>query len=432
MKLNLDPIQVEFLAEEGDKILYCGRQIGKSTICSYDCGEYATHNKNKTILMIAPVERQSYALFEKTLNYLVENYPKLICDGKDRPTQTKIQLTNGTVIWCLPVGIGGVGIRFLTVHRLYGEEASRIPEDVWVAVTPMLLTTGGKTILLTTPAGKGTYASDVWNNKSGAFDSFKRFSASSEEIMQNRPISSTWTKEQREFALNKLKQDKARMSAMFYAQEYLGKEMDEFNQFFPTNLIKSCMTLHRQNVSSCGDSYLGVDVGRMGEDPSVFISGDKVNQDELNQNGMVVTRKTLLTDTATLIKNLNNEYNYRKIYIDTTGIGWGVFDILLSDDETKRKVVSIENISKSLDNEEKQFKTTMKIDLYINLKTLMESGKIHLYNEDEIFYSLSSITAIYEDGTLKIEGSDTHIAEALIRLAWCMKEKHLNLYYEWS
>ena len=125
--IALDPWQKEFLETEGDKILYCGRQVGKSVICSMDAGKWAVSHAGKTILMIASVERQAYALFDKTLDYLMSNYPKMVCKGKKRPTQTRINLTNNTTIWCLPTGLKGTGIRFLTVHRLYGEEASRIP-----------------------------------------------------------------------------------------------------------------------------------------------------------------------------------------------------------------------------------------------------------------------------------------------------------------
>jgi hypothetical protein len=430
VKINHDQWQSDFLAAEGDKILYCGRQIGKSTICAEDCGEYVKDKINEVILMIAPIERQAFALFEKTLSYLLDNYPKLIKTGKDKPTQTRIQLTNGCVIWCLPTGINGLGIRFLTVNRLYGEECSRIPNEVWTAVTPMLLTTGGATVLLTTPAGKGTYASDVWNNKGSAFGSFKRFSASSEDVMNNRTICETWTIQQREKALEHLAQEKARMSALFYAQEYLGKEIDELHQFFPTDLIKSCM-FEKEILKAIPTetNYLGVDVARMGEDQTVLISGNKVNSELLVMTELEIHRKILLTETARLIKAKNLVYDYRKIFIDTTGMGFGVFDILLEDENTKRKVVSIENAQRSLDNDENHVKKILKEDLYNNLLCMMEQGKIKLFNDPEILISLISVQAEYDGGMLKIDGSDTHIAESLIRLAWSMKDKSLNIYY---
>ena len=142
MNLKLDDWQKEFIETKGDRVLCCGRQVGKSEICGIDAGEYAMKNKNKTILMIAPTERQAFSLFNKTLDYLMRNYRSFIKKGKDRPTKTKIFLNNGAKIYCLPTGLSGLGIRFLTVHKLYADEASRIPEEVWTAVTPMMLTTG--------------------------------------------------------------------------------------------------------------------------------------------------------------------------------------------------------------------------------------------------------------------------------------------------
>ena len=44
--MKLDPWQEEFLAVKGDKILCCGRLIGKSVICSIDAGEYAVKHDN--------------------------------------------------------------------------------------------------------------------------------------------------------------------------------------------------------------------------------------------------------------------------------------------------------------------------------------------------------------------------------------------------
>ena len=71
----------------------------------------------------------------------------------------------------------------------------------------------------------------------------------------------------------------------------------------------------------------------------------------------------------------------------------------------------------------------MKEDLYNNLLNLMEKGKIELLKDDEIFLSLRSIQYEYtDDGRLVISGTYSHITEALIRAAWCMKDKSLNIF----
>ena len=66
----------------------------------------------------------------------------------------------------------------------------------------------------------------------------------------------------------------------------------------------------------------------------------------------------------------------------------------------------------------------------------MEKGKISLMNADDVFLSLKSVQ--YEHftegtlaGTMKIYGEYTHIVEGLIRAAWCVKDKSLNMRINW-
>ena len=111
-------------------------------------------------------------------------------------------------------------------------------------------------------------------------------------------------------------------------------------------------------------------------------------------------------------------------------MGWGVFDVLLDNEETKRKIVSIENASKSLDSEEDgSKKRILKEDLYKNLLNLMERGKIELFQDPDLALSLKSVQYEYSEGNLKIFGNYTHICEALVRAAWSNKDKSLNIYY---
>ena len=50
---NLDPWQKEFKETKGDKILCCGRQVGKTFICSINAAEWAVDPKNKGKNIIA-------------------------------------------------------------------------------------------------------------------------------------------------------------------------------------------------------------------------------------------------------------------------------------------------------------------------------------------------------------------------------------------
>lgn len=436
MEIKLDPWQQRFIDTVGDKILCCGRQVGKSVICAMDAAQYAVSNPKKTILMIAPTERQAYELFSKTLDYLLVHHKNSIKKGKDRPTKSKINLKNGTKIYCLPTGISGLGIRGLTVHRLYVDEASRIPDEVWTAVTPMMLTTAGSTILLSTPAGREGYFYKCWINEDEAFNSYVRFSTDSEKVIKERELCVTWTEYQRDAALTLLARERARMGELQYAQEYMGQFVDELRQFFPTELIRSCMTLgggsSSDNTSltpyrsSSPAHFLGVDVARMGGDETVLFSLLQ-DGDELKEVDLEIHRYTLLTETVRSILTADRKWNYKNIYIDDGGMGVGVFDPLLEHSQTKRKVIAINNASRSIDNDTRK-KRLLKEDLYANLLHLMEKGKIKLKQNPDVLHSLKSIQAEYSGGKLKIFGRYSHITEALIRASWCLKSKSLNIY----
>ena len=413
MNLKLDKWQEEVLATEGNICLRSGRQVGKSTVISIKAGEYATHNKNKVVLVVAAVERQAFHLFEMILYYLDSNYKSYICKGKKRPTKSKIQLNNGTIIYCLPTGMSGLGIRGYTVDLLIADEAAFIPEEVWTAVTPMLSTTfkrGGSIILLSTPFGRGGYYYECFKDPS-----FTNFHVSSEDCERHS----------KEF----LEREKNRMTKVQYAQEYLGEFVDELMQFFPTEIIKKSMILTDIDLNKKGDNFLGVDVARMGGDETVLFSLKRLNKEYLEEIDLDISQNTMLPETVRRIKNSDKQYNYKRIYIDDGGLGVGVFDPLLEDDQTKRKVEAINNSSRSLTNDGTRKKKILKEDLYTNLLKIMEEGKIKIKENPDTFLSLKSIQYEYtDDKRLKIFGKYSHITEALVRAAWCLKNKTLNIY----
>ena len=433
--INLDDWQKDFLATKGDKILCCGRQIGKSVICSIDAGEWAVNNPKQNVLIIAPTERQAYALFEKTLAFLMDNYPKTIAKGKNRPTQTRIILTNGAKIFCLPTGLAGTGVRFLTVGRLYADEAAYINEAVWTAVTPMLLTTGGAMVLLSTPSGADNFFAEVMQNMGEKFNSFSRFQYNSEEVIKNRPICATWTQFQRDKALEHLAREKERKTKLEYAQEYEGQILSALRQFFPSTLIQACMKRDPRSERNYealrtivgAGLFIGVDVARQGSDDTVYAEVIRVRKERLLMTMVEIHKDQALTETAKQLIKAHELKKYKRIYVDDNGVGSGVLDILLDHPTTKRKAVGINNTKKSVDNEDGK-RRSMKHDLYFNLKRLMEQGKIELLTDPEIYQSLASIQMEYDGDRIKIYGKYDHIAEALVRAAWCTKDKSLNIY----
>jgi hypothetical protein len=412
-KLKLDDWQEQVLATKGHICLVSGRQVGKSTVIAMKAGEFAIHNPKKTILIIAAVERQALLLFEKVLAYIHGNYRKYIQKGKNKPTKHTLKLTNGSIIHCLPTGESGYGIRGYTIDQLYADEAHYINEDVWNAVTPMLATTGGDIILLSTPKSREGYFF-----RCSTDDRFAQFRVSSEDCERMDKVF--------------LDQEKQRMSQREYAQEYLGQFVEGLGQFFPDETIKKAMVLTRRHETpQRRDYFLGVDVARMGEDESTFEILDRKNRQTLIQVENIVTRKTFTTETTREIINLDKKYDFKKIYIDDGGMGVGVFDQLLEEEQTRRKVVPINNAKRSLEREyadKPRFKKLLKEDLYNNLLRLMERDEIKLLDDPNIHHSLKSVQYEYINGQLRIFGRYTHIVEGLIRAAWCVKDKSLNIF----
>jgi len=417
----LDGWQQQVLDTEGNICLRSGRQVGKSTVISIKAAEFAVNNPGKVIMIVASVERQALLLFEKVLSYLHDYRKEFLKKGKDKPTKHKITLNNKSTIYCLPTGLSGYGIRGYTVDLLIADEAAFIPEEVWTAVTPMLAVTGGKIILLSTPFGRGGFFYRCFQD-----NSFTTFHISSEDCPRKD--------------VDFLRKERERMTKAQYAQEYLGEFVDELRRFFPDSLIYSCMISLGETLPSAeevlanplvplGDNFLGVDVARMGEDETVLYSVCRIKRDELVEIELEISEKNLLPDIVRRIKHADSRFNYKKIYIDDGGLGSGVFDPLMEDEQTKRKTISINNAARSLDVDEKRRKKLMKEDLYTNLLRLMEQGKVKLKKNTDTILSLKSIQYEYDEKKqLRIFGNYTHITEALIRAAWCMKDKTLNIW----
>ena len=94
---------------------------------------------------------------------------------------------------------------------------------------------------------------------------------------------------------------------------------------------------------------MGVDIARMGEDDSTFEILHAITRDKIRQIEHISTSKTKLTDTADMIKELDLKYKFgrKAIGIDDAGLGSGVYDFLLRDNQVGRKIVGLSNARKA-------------------------------------------------------------------------------------
>jgi len=432
--IQLDDWQEEVLNTKGNMVLCTGRQVGKTTILARKACMYMINNKNSKIIVVSLTEEQAKLIIIMMLDFLEKHHNRLVSKGKKKPTQNKLFLTNGSSVIARPVGQTGDALRGFTGNVLIIDEASRMPNLIWEASRPTLLTTSGEIWMCSTPHGKKGYFWEAFQNKNGRY---KVFHISSEEVITNRPITEGWDEKQRQGGIDFLDRERTDMSELQYGQEYLGLFLDDLRQYFPDELIEQTCTekrpeQHRKNK----DYYLGVDIARMGDDASTFEIIEKISNEQLVQVENIVTHKTLTTQTEDRIITLNRYYDEIKtIYLDagSGSLGVGIFDHLLRNDDVKRKVVAINNRARALDHEGKTKARLLKEDLYDNLRSLMEKKYIKLLDDPEIQLSLRSVQYEYvkKEGRLsqmKIFGNDTHIVEGLIRAAWCAKEKSLSIW----
>jgi hypothetical protein len=156
---DVDPWQRDFLAARHPYVLLnCCRQAGKSTITAVLALHEALFVAGSLVVILSPSQRQSGELFRKVL----DNYNAL-----DRPvpavqqSSLKLELANGSRILCLPGREETV--RCFSPTLLVIDEASRVPDDLYRAVRPMLAVSKGRLVALSTPFGQQGWFWSEWH-----------------------------------------------------------------------------------------------------------------------------------------------------------------------------------------------------------------------------------------------------------------------------
>lgn len=162
--LSLDPVkfalstgfrpdkwQVKFLRSPSkSRFLNCSRQVGKSTVVAHGVLHEAIYNRDSLSLLLSPGERQSGELMRKVFDVLdrVEKHPRVVSQGL-----LGVEFANGSRILALP-GKEATVRGYSAVRKLVVDEASRVPDDLFLSIEPMLAVSGGDLWTLSSPFGK--------------------------------------------------------------------------------------------------------------------------------------------------------------------------------------------------------------------------------------------------------------------------------------
>jgi hypothetical protein len=157
-----DPWQADVLRWRGDRLLLnCSRQSGKSSTTAILALHKALYTPKATVLILSPSLRQSSELFRKITGLLdkLEVKPKLLEENK-----LSLEFITHARIVSLPASEATV--RGFTASMIIEDEAARVPDDLYRAIRPMLATTKGQLVLMSTPFGKRGHFHQEWTEGS--------------------------------------------------------------------------------------------------------------------------------------------------------------------------------------------------------------------------------------------------------------------------
>ncbi|HZS05319.1 MAG TPA: phage terminase large subunit [Blastocatellia bacterium] len=159
--IDPDPWQQKLLRSTSKQIiLLCSRQSGKSTVAAVKALHTALYTAGSLILLLGPSLRQSQELFRKFKFALASLITLPVPIGDE--SALRVEFMNGSRIVCLP-GKEATIRSFSGVTLLVVDEASRVLDDLYNAIRPMLAVSGGRILLLSTPFGKRGFFHREWS-----------------------------------------------------------------------------------------------------------------------------------------------------------------------------------------------------------------------------------------------------------------------------
>jgi hypothetical protein len=145
-----DAWQVDALRSNASRQIYnTSRQSGKSTVAGILAVHTALFEPGALVLLLSPTQRQSGELFRKCLDfYRAAGRPV----PPESETALSLTLASGSRIVSLP-GHEATVRGYSAVRLLVIDEASRVSDDLYGSVRPMLAISQGRLVALSTPWG---------------------------------------------------------------------------------------------------------------------------------------------------------------------------------------------------------------------------------------------------------------------------------------
>jgi len=409
--LNQEPHDKQkevLLSPNKNKIIVCGRRSGKTQMISAELIRGAVLRIFKKQMVIGPQYKHTIIVYDKILELM---HRAKVFGDIDRTIMSpypKIIFKNGSYI-----DFGSAdnpnSLRGENYDRLFKDESAFIKEGAKNAIKPLTYDTGAPVWETTTPWGRG----EVWELWRRGMDGDEDYGCFHYNYKDNPYILPEGIKE-----IEKDIKDYGEDSEYVQCEIY-GNFVEDRDKYFNKDEIENCIEEYNipEEPKSKYNYYLGNDIAGEGEDESVFIS-------VLGHGGgiRVVSIDNYLKNKPREIVGmnsmLNNKYQYSSMGLDKTGMGEGPADWLKEEFE---KV----GINSAIVNGFR-FTTRFKMDIYSNLKKLMNQGKLKFPNHKKLIFQLRDLR--YErmsSGDIKIHHSENRFddyPDALALACWVATE----------
>jgi hypothetical protein len=157
-----DPWQLRVLESDARYILLnCCRQAGKTTVVAALALSTALFQARSQVLIMSASERQA----REVLHTIGSFHRRLNRPLTERCTLGELEFSHGSRIISLPCKEATIR-GYSNISLVIIDEAARVPEDIYIALMPMLAVSRGRIIVLSTPNGRQGFFHEAWANGS--------------------------------------------------------------------------------------------------------------------------------------------------------------------------------------------------------------------------------------------------------------------------
>lgn len=198
-------------------LVLCARQVGKTTTTAHRALHAAMFSPGRDVLIVSPTQRQSDEMLHRVSSLYrgMREQPRL-----KRDNSSEMGLANGSRVVSLPGSEGGIR-GFSGVKLLILDEASRIEDDVFASVLPMVAS-DGQIVALSTPWGRRGW-----------------FHGLHQDLVNGWERHKITVYESAQYSTERIAEVKASLGSFAFSSDYLCEFGDTDSQLFSTESVRA-------------------------------------------------------------------------------------------------------------------------------------------------------------------------------------------------